>query len=364
MARPSDSMARCAWHLADIHPMARKSVEPRTISIHFVREALQAVAGRGVSNEAVLRRAAIPARFLDEPLARVSPEQFGVLWRTLARDLQDEFFALDRHPARPGAYALLCQALLACADLREALRYVCRYTSLVLDGMRVTLALDGETATLRLRDERARSSPFAHATYFMVAYGLACWLIARRIPILECQLAGVAPGFEAEYRVMFCEHIRFGSSEGVLVMPASMLSQPVAQNRETLKQFLRRAPDVFLVKYRNTDSLAAQVRAKLRAIAPVDWPGLDGMATGLGAASSTFRRRLDAEGTSFQSIKNDLRRDMAITSLREGTDSIESLAQSLGFTEASAFHRAFVKWTGMRPSDYRRGALPGPLTIQ
>lgn len=364
MARPSDSMVRCVWHLADVRHMARRSVEPRTISIHFVREALQAVAGRGVSDEAVLRRAAIPARFLDEPLARVSPEQFGVLWRTLARDLQDEFFALDQHPARPGAYALLCQALLGCADLREALRYLCRYTSLVLDGMRVTLELDGDAATLRLQDDRARTSPFAHATYFMVAYGLACWLIARRIPVLACQLAGVAPDFEAEYRVMFCENIRFSLAEGALVMPASMLSQPVVQNRETLKHFLRRAPDVFLVKYRNTDSLAAQVRAKLRAIAPTDWPGLDAVAEGLGAASSTFRRRLDAEGTTFQTIKNDLRRDMAITSLREGAQSIENLAQSLGFTEASAFHRAFVKWTGMRPSDYRRGVLPGPLPIQ
>ncbi|MDO9003971.1 MAG: AraC family transcriptional regulator [Aquabacterium sp.] len=344
--------------------MSRRSVEPRTISIHFVREALEAVAGTGASKDAVLRRAAIPARFLDEPLARVSPEQFGVLWRTLARDLQDEFFALDAHPARPGAYALLCQGLLGCADLRAALRYLCRYTSVVLDGMRVTLEVTGDTATLRLRDARSRSSPFAHATYFMVAYGLACWLIARRIPILQCQLAGRAPDFEAEYRVMFCEHIRFGEAEGALVMPSSMLSQPVVQTRDTLRPFLRRAPDVFLVKYRNTDSLAAHVRARLRAVSPPDWPCLQTMASHLGLASSTFRRRLDAEGTTFQAIKNELRRDMAISSLRDEALSIEQLAQALGFTEASAFHRAFVKWTGMRPSDYRRGVLPNPRGIQ
>lgn len=344
--------------------MARRSVEPRTISIHFVREALQAVAGKGVSADAVLRRAAIPARFLDEPLARVSPEQFGVLWRTLARALQDEFFALDAHPARPGAYALLCQGLLGCADLREALRHLCRYTAVVLDGMRVTLDVDGETATLRLRDARARSSPFAHATYFMVAYGLACWLVARRIPLVHCQLAGQAPDFEAEYRVMFCENIRFGGPDGALVMPASALSLPVVQDRESLSNFLRHAPDVFLVKYRNTDSVAAHVRSRLRAIAPPDWPGLDAMACALDTAPSTFRRRLDAEGTSFQAIKNDLRRDMAITALREASVSIESLALSLGFTEASAFHRAFVKWTGMRPSDYRRGVQLGPGATQ
>jgi AraC-like DNA-binding protein len=332
-------------------------VESGTISIHFVREVLRAVAGQGVPEGVVLQRAAIPLAFLDEPLARVSPEQFGTLWRTVARHLQDEFFALDAHPVRPGAYALLCHGLLGCDDLRAVLRYLCRYTEVVLDGMRASLEVTADTATLRLRDARPRTTPFAHATYFMVAYGLACWVIARRIPILQCHLAGHAPGFEPEYRVMFCEDLRFDAAEGALVIPAALLSQPVAQTRDALRQFLRRAPDVFLVKYRNTDSLAAQVRARLRSIVPPDWPGLETMASSLGAAPSTFRRRLDAEGTTFQSIKNELRRDMAITSLREEAVSIEQLAQALGFAEASAFHRAFVKWTGMRPSAYRRGGL-------
>lgn len=333
--------------------MSGRQVEPGTISIHFVREVLRAVAGQGVPEGVVLQRAAIPLAFLDEPLARVSPEQFGVLWRTVARHLQDEFFALDPHPVRPGAYALLCHGLLGCDDLRAVLRHLCRYTEVVLDGMRASLEVNGDTATLRLRDARPRATPFAHATYFMVAYGLACWLIARRIPILQCHLAGNAPGFEPEYRVMFCENLSFGASEGALMIPAALLSQSVAQTRDSLRQFLRHAPDVSLVKYRNTDSLASQVRSRLRSMAPPEWPGLEAMAHSLDAAPSTFRRRLDAEGTTFQAIKNELRRDMAISSLREEAVSIEQLAQALGFTEASAFHRAFVKWTGMRPSDYR-----------
>lgn len=335
---------------------ASRPVESGTVSIHFVREALRAVAGRGLSEALVLQAAGIPPGFLDEPLARVSPAQFGALWRTLARHLQDEFFGLDAHPVRPGAYAVLCRSLMGCNDLRAVLRQVCRFTGIVLDGMSARLDVSEDTATLRLSDAQCRSTPFAHATYFMVACGIACWLIARRIPILQCDLAGHAPDFESEYRVMFCENLRFGSQEGALVMPASMLSMPVVQTREGLEVFLRGAPDVFLVKYRNTDSLAAQVRARLRAISPPDWSGLEAMASGLGMAASTFRRRLDVEGTTFQVIKNELRRDMAITALREDTVSIAQLALDLGFTETSAFHRAFVKWTGMRPSDYRGGS--------
>lgn len=341
--------------------MSGRQVEPGTVSIHFVREALRAVSGRGVPEARVLQAAGIPPGFLDEPLARVSPAQFGILWRTLARHLQDEFFALDARPVRPGAYALLCHTLVGCEDLRAVLRQLCRFSAVLLDDMSARLEVAGDTATLRLSDARARTTPFAHATFFMVACGIACWLIARRIPILRCDLAGRAPDFESEYRVMFCENLHLEASEGALTMPAALLSMPVVQTREGLRAFLRGAPDVFLVKYRNMDSLAAQVRARLRAIAPPDWPGLDEMAGSLDTAASTFRRRLDAEGTTFQVIKNALRRDMAITALREDTMPIAQLAQELGFTEASAFHRAFVKWTGMRPTDYRGGgSAPRP----
>jgi AraC-like DNA-binding protein len=341
--------------------MRSRQVEPGTVSIHFVREALQAVSGRGVDEALVLQAAGIPPSFLDEPLARVSPAQFGTLWRTLATHIQDEFFALDVRPVRPGAYALLCHSLIGCKDLRAVLQQLCCFTRIVLDGMSVRLDVAGDTATLRLLDNRSRATPFAHATFFMVACGIACWLIARRIPILRCELGGSAPDFAPEYRVMFCENLHFGAREGTLSFPASLLAMPVVQTHEGLRAFLRGAPDVFLVKYRNMDSLAAQVRARLRAVAPPDWPGLDDTAGSLGTAASTLRRRLDAEGTTFQAIKNELRRDMAINALREDDMPIAELAQDLGFTEASAFHRAFVKWTGMRPSDYRCGAkAPDP----
>lgn len=335
--------------------MTSRQVEPGTVSIHFVREALLAACGRGVSEALMLQTAGIPQGFLDEPLARVSPAQFGTLWRTLARHLQDEFFALDARPVRPGAYSTLCHSLLGCKNLHAVFQQLGRFTGIVLDGMSVRLDVSNNTATLRLSDARSRTSPFAHATFFMVACGIACWLIARRIPILQCELGGRAPGFESEYRVMFCENLHFEAKEGALTVPASMLSMPVVQTHESLRTFLRGAPDVFLVKYRNMDSLAAQVRSRLRAIAPPEWPGLDEMAVCLGKAASTFRRRLEAEGTTFQVIKNELRRDMAIHALREQGMPIAELALDLGFTEASAFHRAFVKWTGMRPSDYRCG---------
>jgi AraC-like DNA-binding protein len=66
-----------------------------------------------------------------------------------------------------------------------------------------------------------------------------------------------------------------------------------------------------------------------------------------------MRRRLKLEGHTYQSIKDDLRRDIAIAELQDTDHTIADIAAAVGFAEPSAFHRAFRKWTGMRPTDYR-----------
>ena len=68
----------------------------------------------------------------------------------------------------------------------------------------------------------------------------------------------------------------------------------------------------------------------------------------------TLIRKLDADGTSFQTIKDGLRRDIAIRRLQTGDASIEAIAQDVGFASAASFHKAFHRWTGATPSAYRR----------
>ena len=69
---------------------------------------------------------------------------------------------------------------------------------------------------------------------------------------------------------------------------------------------------------------------------------------------ATVRRRLQEEGASYQSIKDQLRRDLAISYLSHSTRSVMDIALELGFSERSAFHRAFRKWTGASPGEFRR----------
>lgn len=333
--------------------------ERGTISIHFVQEAVSCLAPRGLSVDGFLEKAGIPASFLSEPLARVSPEQFGVLWRDIARALDDEFFGLDSHPARAGSYALMCASALTCSSLQHALRRILHFMSLVLDDLRGELVIEGDRVTIRLHDAGGPQRLFAHATYLIMVYGLASWLTGRRIQLIEGQFACPEPASEGganvpyEYRVLFCEALQFNGDHTELTFPAAYLELPVIQTADTLREFLGGAPANFLVKYRNPKSLAARIRRRLRERPAQDWPAFEQLCTDWHFTEATLRRRLRDEGHTYQSLKDDLRRDMAIAQLQDGRRGIQEIATDLGFAEPSAFYRAFKKWTGGKPSDYR-----------
>jgi AraC-like DNA-binding protein len=194
---------------------------------------------------------------------------------------------------------------------------------------------------------------FAYATYFILVYGLLCWLVGRRIPLLEARFRCAEPPAAHEYRLMFCDHMTFGQGESYVDLSPAFLDLPVIQTGKSVKPFLRDAPGSFVVKYRNPGSLAARVRKLLRALPMAGWPAADQMAARLHVAEATMRRRLKQEGYTYQSIKDDLRRDIAIGELQDTDRTIADIAAAVGFAEPSAFHRAFRKWTGMRPTDYR-----------
>jgi AraC-like DNA-binding protein len=127
------------------------------------------------------------------------------------------------------------------------------------------------------------------------------------------------------------------------------------QNERSVKEFLRTAPESILVKYKNGSSLSARIRRRLRQLLPGEVPDFDRLAGELNMTSATMRRRLHEEGASYQGIKDQLRRDLAIGYLSHSDRSVTDIALELGFSERSAFHRAFRKWTGAAPGEFRRG---------
>ena len=337
--------------------MQNSTAEPGTIAISFVAAALQSVHGRNLNADELLANVGLSSSLLQVPQARVSAKHYGALWRAIAAALDDEFFGQDSRRMKVGTFAMLCHSVLSCKTLGHALDRSLRFYALILDDISGSAERDAKEARIVLRDAPGVSPRvFAHELLLMLLYGVSCWLVGRRIPILRTEFSYAEPAHSAEYRLMYCADLHFNRAHTLLAFEASYLDLPVVQNERSAKEFLRTAPESILLKYKNGSSLSARVRRRLRQFLPGAVPDFEQLAEEMSITPATMRRRLHEEGESYQSIKDQLRRDLAISYLSHSKRSVMDIALELGFSERSAFHRAFRKWTGASPGEFRRSS--------
>ncbi|GAB1688713.1 AraC family transcriptional regulator [Krasilnikovia sp. M28-CT-15] len=327
----------------------------RSVAIHHVRVALRGAGRRGVDTTALLEQAGIPPELLEVERARVSTEQFARLTKLLWDSLDDELLGLAPEPSKVGTFAMMCHAVVHCPDLRSALRRSAEFYRLFPHGPRMHLTESGDDAAMSLDKGFDDPDHFLTEAALVVWHRFAGWLIRRRINLRRVEFAYPAPPHVLEYDLLFGAPAVFEAGGTAAVFDAALLDQPVLQDEAGLRTFLRRAPADVLARIDYGSTAAARVRRLLSRALPDRLPSLDEVAARLSVSPQTLRRQLAAEGTSFQQVRDQLRRDVAVAALAGGRISIEHLSAQLGFSEPSAFHRAFKRWTGSTPRAYQPG---------
>ncbi|MFJ7204682.1 AraC family transcriptional regulator [Streptomyces sp. NPDC098789] len=345
----------------------------RTVTVHQVRAVLAGARTNGVDVVPLLQEAQIPPLLLGDDRARVTPAQFARLFRALYRVTQDEFLGLGTAPSRPGTFAMMCHASLGCRDLGAAIERGAAFYRLFPGGPELTLeaagratggATDGATggaagaglAWFGVHNDFGRDADrFLTECLLAIFHRLCSWLIGRRIPLAHASFGYPAPPHEDEYALLFDCPVRFGQPRTGAAFDARWLGAPLVRDEAALDAMLRRAPFDLLSRPEYGTTVAEQVRralARQLRVAP-RLSEVAEVAGRLAVSPATLRRRLHAEGTSFQQLKDHVRRDAAIAGLAEGREPIAELAARLGFSEDTAFHRAFRRWTGTTPGAYR-----------
>lgn len=325
----------------------------RTIASHFVRAALRGPARHGLDCSALLRQAGIYPALLEEPRARVAPEQFSRLMQLLWEALDDEYMGFGRQRSKRGTFAMMCHAIIHCRSLEKALVRGALFYGLFPEAPMIRLEREGECVRLSVDDSMLWDPDhFLVESLLVIWHRLGSWLIGQRIRLEEATFAYAEPEHVAEYELLFPTARRFGAMGTSLLFNARYLAMPLLQDERTLKHFLEHSPADLLARPDGGDSLTSQIRRLLGRDCRT-WPDLERVAQQLHMSPQTLRRHLREEGSSFQELKDHLRRDLAIYHLGRDELSIQDLAEQLGFSEPSAFHRAFKKWTGLTPGAYR-----------
>lgn len=332
------------------------AITHHTIAIAQVLQILQGVRLRGLDVDAIVQRAGISPALLDSPLSRVTQGQYAKLIFALRRVTRDELWGLCSHPLKLGSFVQSCRLLVQCRTLGEALRSGFQFYHLMLDDFVPRLSVDQGVVSVRLVS-RVRRDPllaYAERSFCFFTYGLASWLVARRIPLLNVIYPEGDACYSSDAARLFQAPVRYEQDRIGFRFEARWLDLPVVQNTQSLQEFLRQAPASLLVKYRDQTSLTERIRRLLRRRLTGDLPSLEAVSQSLAMTPQTLRRRLHDEGQGYQVIKDDLRRDVAIEYLAQPELTLPEIASRLGFSEASTFHRAFKGWTGLSPGVYRQ----------
>jgi len=330
-----------------------------TIAIQQVEQILLGAREKGADVEALLQRAGISPALLESPLSRVTQAQYASLIFVLRHAMRDELWGLCRRPLPLGSFAMGCRLLIGAPTLGEALQAGLRYYRLLLGDFVPRLHVQGHVARMSLvpRSEPGPALAYAERAFSFFAYGLACWLVARRVPLLAVDYPPSALGHSNDAGTLFQAPVHYDQRCTGWRFEARWLELPVVQNAQSLGEFLQQAPASLLVKYRDQSSLTERIRRILRRHLAEDLPSLEDIGHQLAMTPQTLRRRLHEEGRGFREIKDDLRRDAAIEYLARPELTLPEIAALLGFSEASTFHRAFKGWTGAAPGEYRHTRL-------
>ncbi len=334
------------------------------VPTRFVRTLLRMVGDRGYDFTAILHSAGLEFDPLDEsdPAYRheISAMQYSRVYQQVLSLLQDETFGVTgTELVAPGAFRMMCYCIISCDNLGRAIQRAAEFYRTFFDERSQLYAnFTQEYARVGYRNlAREEGAQVAAAD----AYGLSVWhrffgwLCGRPIDLKRVDFTGSEPDNLEKYEQLFRCPLYFNQPNDLLYFDSTCLSWSIVHTEHSLREFLRTAPYQLLIMESSPDgnNLSAQVKAMIGHDFSEGFPGFDTISSALGMSAPTLRRRLKREGTTFQQLKDEARCEAAKLCLDRPDLSINEVALQMGFTDPSAFHRSFKKWTGQTPGQFR-----------
>jgi AraC-like DNA-binding protein len=329
------------------------------VAIEFVRSALTSAQRYGLDVRDALVTARIAPELIARDSSRVTPTQATRLVQALWDSTDDELLGVGPKPVARGTFRMISLGLIHSPDLRTALHRFVEFSRLAAGFVATEIIDDGHTTQVTLDPTgQTLTDQLLIDILTAVSHRFAGWLIGEQIPLTSVQMPYPSPVHAEEYQLIYGIAPTFDAVSAAFAFESKYLDAPVIRSEDELFEFIRNSPADLLFRRDYQPTTASRVRKILER---GDRANAEEVARRLAVSPQHLRRLLREDGTSFRQIREDILRDAAITSLVRGTETVENLSDRLGFSEPSAFRRAFRRWTGSSPGWYRSdSSLSGP----
>ncbi len=317
---------------------------------------------QAVDSRQLFEQAGLDLAALKDPNARYPLEGTTRLWQLAVQATDNPCLGLDvGRNINQTTFHALGYSLLASPTLQECFERLVRYFRIVTDAAELEFCPDGSNYKFVIHPLPGIQQPAVEALDAMmsVIIRLCRLLQGQDFRALKTCFRRAAPPDITAFEKVFKSPLEFGADETAIYLAGDTLRQPLASaNAE-----LARHNDAILTRYLahfDKENATNRVHSTLVELLPLGEPSQDKVAAVLHMSLRNLQRKLSAEGTTYKEVLNQTRRELALSYIADNRYSISEITYLLGFSDSSSFTRAFKRWTGQAPSNFRAEEASAP----
>ncbi|MFF7061332.1 AraC family transcriptional regulator ligand-binding domain-containing protein [Pseudomonas sp. NPDC008258] len=327
----------------------------RTTSASWASGIVKALELEGLDCRAMFKQLGLDFAALDDPDARFTQDSMTRLWQLAVELSGNEAIGLNMaRVVRPASFHVVGYALMSSRTLAEGFERLVRFQRIIAESSDLSFILGPEGYSLILTVHGDHLPPTRHSAEASLACALALckWLSGRPVQPRRVLVQGPQPKDIEPYKVAFHSPLVFGAPHDALVFERADMEAPLPTANEAMAVLHDRFAGEYLARF-SESRVTHRVRQVLCRILPQGEPKRETLAQALHLSQRTLQRRLQEEGTSFQTLLDDTRRELAEQYLAQPGMTLLETAYLLGFADPSNFFRAFRRWFDSTPSEYR-----------
>lgn len=327
-----------------------------SISISKLSPAFSIFDSYGMKRANVLKAISISPSVLESPDNRLTADEVKRIFQEAVRLTNNDSIGLSMGVFLSKSFSnILGYVLMNCNTLGEAAEKYCRYEKIVDSTSITDVYTEDSFVIVNIKTlDKALINNRQFSDYKIS--GLLSYikiLTGKSIPIKEVNFTHPKPQDTSEYEKIFQCPVYFKKETNSLVLNKLIMRLPIIEPNVTLLKLFEKTAQETLDSLEDNEPYSKKVAHIILNEMNIAVPSIEAVSRKLTISVRTLQSHLNKEQTSYTMIVNEIRKDMAMHCLKDKKVSIEEIAYVLGFSEASAFHRAFKKWTSLTPNEFR-----------